>query len=90
MLRKVRVPKAQTLRLLSTKPPTISTQTFFTYRGNEFIKRTNFLRQQTHEEFKEFKTDIRHNAFQYPSDPGPKNNIEELEEDDDDEDAEKQ
>ena len=50
-------------------------------------ERPNFSRQQTDEEF---KTGIRHDAFQHLSDEGPKNHMEELEEDkpvDDDEDS---
>lgn len=83
-MKKAGVPKAKTLRFLATKPGDTSCNKLnsdvSTYWNDEFTERTNFSLQQTHEKF---KTDIRYDAFQHPSDEGPKDNIEDIVEEED-------
>ncbi|KAF8804184.1 hypothetical protein BYT27DRAFT_7259621 [Phlegmacium glaucopus] len=71
-LKKAQVPKAQTLRFLNTKLSDTSCNNLnpdiSTYWDDDFTGRTNFSRQQTHQEF---KLDLTHDPFQHVSDERP-------------------
>lgn len=86
---KAQVPNPQTLRFLHTNLPDTScgnlNPDISTYWNEDFTKRTNFSRQQTHHEF---KPGLSHDAFQHISDESPKERKKEKGSTDDSEDEE--